>query len=349
MKIIFLPKYARIGASSRLRTYQYLDAVRAAGHELRIYPLFGDNYLAARYKGGVRYLQLISAYFARLLRLFSLGAYDLVVIEKELFPYFPAFFESLLGWAGMRYIVDYDDAIFHNYDRSKYGIVRFLLGNKIAIVMKNATLVIAGNAYLAQKAMAAGAKRVELLPTVIDVERYGIKQPSEPTARFTIGWIGTPFTFKYVKTLTEVFKQLSAHYPITLHLIGAPQGLGLLNEKVIPWSEETEVAEIQEFDIGIMPLDDSPWEQGKCAYKLIQYMGCGIPVVASPIGMNTSVVREGENGFLAVSEQEWYSALEKLILDAALRRKMGAAGYSSVQEHYSLAKAAERYISFLER
>jgi glycosyltransferase involved in cell wall biosynthesis len=102
------------------------------------------------------------------------------------------------------------------------------------------------------------------------------------------------------------------------------------------WSEDREVADIQEMDIGIMPLPDAPWMRGKCGYKLIQYMACGLPVVASPVGVNRDIVDHGVNGFLAETPAEWAEALGTLVTDAALRQRMGAKARALVENQYSL-------------
>ncbi len=114
--------------------------------------------------------------------------------------------------------------------------------------------------------------------------------------------------------------------------------------ELIEWSEANEVAEVQSFDIGIMPLQDQPFERGKCGYKLIQYMSCGLPVVASPVGVNAEIVREGFNGFLASNEDEWREALTMLITDGVLRDRMGRAGREIVVERYSLVSQAPRLV-----
>src|SRR5690606_8740055 len=156
--------------------------------------------------------------------------------------------------------------------------------------------------YLGNRAKRAGAKNVQVIPTVVDLNRYKLKKESLSSQQIVIGWIGTQSTFKYIESLKEVFLKLAQNYPIKIHVIGVDNNMGI-PENVIPikWSEETEAAEICKFDIGIMPLSDTPWEKGKCSYKLIQYMACGLPVIASPIGMNKEVIKEQENGFLAAS------------------------------------------------
>src|SRR5690606_11921506 len=173
-KILFLPRYSRMGASSRLRTYQYLPYLEAEGIEVRVAPFFNDRYLKALYSGkGISWTNVVRCYLRRLRLLFKASAYDGVVIEKELFPFLPSWAEWWLSRRGRGYIVDYDDAVFHNYDLHPRFWVRWLLGNKISKVMRYSRQVRAGNDYLKEKALLAGAKEVLVLPTVVDGDRYG--------------------------------------------------------------------------------------------------------------------------------------------------------------------------------
>ncbi|GAB2633542.1 glycosyltransferase family 4 protein [Belliella aquatica] len=238
--------------------------------------------------------------------------------------------------------MDYDDAVFHNYDRHSNSVVRKAMGDKIDKVISYAKVVFVGNQYLADRAKAAGAKQIVYLPTVIDPYRYHqITNTQKNTP--VIGWIGSPTTMKYLNTILPVLEKLFIIHPFKLLIInGGDSKLNYKGEfEVFPWSEDTEVAAINKMDIGIMPLEDSPWERGKCAYKLIQYMACSLPVVASPVGMNKEVVIHGENGFLASTEQEWIDSLAKLLTNPHLRQSFGQAGHHLVQQKYTLEKNFE--------
>ena len=281
-------------------------------------------------------LSSIFAYLKRLISLYKIFTSDVVIIEKELFPYLPAFAEWLLARIKVKYFVDYDDAIFHNYDLSSNKLIRFFLKNKIDKVMYYAYHVIAGNEYLAERAQKAGAKRISIIPTAVDLERYSLKEINNGSP-VVIGWIGTPFTSKYLSVIKDALKHISANHAIKLKLVGLKKGVGLDEiEELYDWSEENEADLIKSFDIGIMPLIDSEWERGKCGYKLIQYMSCGIPVVGSPVGVNKEIIREGINGFKPSNIEEWEKALLKMILNPELRYKMGNMGRKLVEEKYSL-------------
>jgi glycosyltransferase involved in cell wall biosynthesis len=165
-----------------------------------------------------------------------------------------------------------------------------------------------------------------------------------------IGWIGSQSTFKYLLLVKDVLKQLIAKYNVLVYIVGAKESLELgENEVHIDWAESTEIKSIQQFDIGIMPLSDTPWEQGKCAYKLIQYMGCGLPVVASAVGMNKEVVKNGYSGFWAKTEKDWYDYLEKYITDSNLRKEHGKTGAKIVAENYSLDATLPKILQIIQK
>lgn len=338
MKILLLSRYDTLGASSRYRSYQYLPYLSKKGFEITVAPLVGNDYLKRLYSGNKKSLSnIVSNYSKRIIQLINSAQYDLIWLEKEAFPWIPAWLESLLFKSNIPYVVDYDDAVFHRYDQHNSGLVRWFLGKKIDQVMSKAALVIAGNNYLAQKALNAGANRVEILPTVIDLERYKpITLPEENT--FTIGWIGSPMkSYTYLKTIQPALKEICKDDSTRVVAIGAAQIEleGVLLE-IQPWSEATEVEQMQKFDVGIMPLTHTPFEQGKCGFKLIQYMACNLPVVASPVGVNNQIIRDGTNGYKASSIEEWIEAFSVLKNDSLLRKKMGNAGRKIVEENYCL-------------
>jgi glycosyltransferase involved in cell wall biosynthesis len=343
-KILLFSKYSRLGASSRLRTHQYIPFLEAKGYKVTISPLFSDRYLQALYaKGKVSKLLIIYSYLNRIITILKCHRFDLIWIEKELFPYFPSCFEFLLNRLGLKFIVDYDDAIFHNYDMSGNPLIRRFLANKIDKVMALSTATISGNKYLFDRATKAGAPKNVIIPTVVDTNRYSNNPLNE--TELVIGWIGSPSTQKYVIDLLPAFRTLSKKFPFKLHLIGATddvknQLIGV-DVDVIPWSEYTEVSSIQKMDIGIMPLQDGPWEQGKCGYKLIQYMACGIPVVASPVGVNCEIVMDNKCGLIASTVDEWVLQLSKLINDRQLRACYGKNALFSVEHKYSLQSQSQ--------
>jgi glycosyltransferase involved in cell wall biosynthesis len=351
MKILALGRYGPKGASSRVRLYQYIPYLIERGLHVEASPFLADEYLQTLYGNGRRSLRSMgSAYLRRLLALFRAGRFDVLWLEKELLPWLPAFAETVLDRLAIPYVADYDDAVFHHYDLHPNPLVRTVLGRKIDAVMHHAQVVVAGNDYLAQRAVAAGARRVETVPTTVDLVRYPEPRfPAESSNQetVTIGWIGTPVTAAYLGTILAPLRELACTIPNTrFSWIGAgPRSPELPRSQCLAWSQASESELLHSLDIGIMPLPDQPWERGKCGYKLIQYMACGKPVVASPVGANREIVEHGVDGFLACNEDEWLASLRTLIADPALRRHMGMAARKKVVRSYSLQSQIDRLSS----
>ena len=350
VKVFFFTKYTRVGASSRYRTFQYLPALQAAGCACQVSALFDEAYLSQKYRHGRgRVGRVLRAIIRRLWAVLMVPSGALVVIEYELLPYSPALLERWLLWRGCHLVVDYDDALFHRYDQHGNCWVRRLLGGKIATVMRLAHLVVAGNAYLADYARRAGARRVEVIPTVVDLARYPDASPFCDAAVFTIGWIGSPTTARFLREIAPALAEVCKDGRARVRLIGSgPVDLPGVPVELLDWNEATEVEEMRRFDVGIMPLPDEPWARGKCGFKLIQYMACGLPVVASPVGVNAEIVAPGSNGFLASTPDEWVTALRNLAVDRDLRLAMGRAGRGKVEEKYSLQVTGPRMTALLQ-
>lgn len=338
MKILYFTKYSRLGASSRLRSFQYVPHLKDMGYEITVQSLFSDRYITDLYAGKTNFLEVFKCYIKRLLFLFTFFRYDKIVIEKELFPFVPPIFEAIISFFGPGYLVDFDDAIFHTYDRHPNKLIRKFLGNKINFVMSKAAVVICGNAYLEKRALESHAKKTVIIPTVIDINRYDIR--SQNTNEIpVIGWIGTPGSIRFLEGNMPYLIQLHQKLPFELRVVGAK--MKAYNQDFItylPWTEDSEVQLIQKFDIGIMSLLDSDFEKGKCAYKLIQYMACGIPVVASAVGMNAALIKAGVNGYLVHSPSDWEAYLTKLIGDKRHSLAVGLEARKTIEENYTLQK-----------
>ena len=342
LRILLLSRYTRLGASSRLRFFQYLPYLEDKGFSFTIRPFFGDNYLAGLYDGKMPVFSVLKSYIARFATILNAQRFDAIWMEAELFRWLPAWIEEALYPSVVPLVLDYDDAIFHWYEAQRFPGVSRLLGQKINRIMEKADLVIVGNDYLGSYAHSAGARRVEKVPTVVDIDRYFV--PVRDRSRsLTVGWIGTPATAKFLFRIAKVLQEIVNVFGVRIVAVGAnPQQIQGLPVEIRAWQENTEVADIQDFDIGLMPLPDEPYERGKCGYKLIQYMACVKPVVASPVGVNKEIVRHGENGFFATTTDEWIDALSRLLEDPQLRVRMGQAGRSTVESEYSLQVQAPR-------
>ena len=336
-----------------MRSLQYFSALQQSGINVTAQIFLSDELLRVRYeRGSYSLFSLLRAYAARLYLLMQRRKFDVVWIEKEALPWCPLWLELAL-LRGVPYVLDYDDAIFHNYDQHRSQWVRRLFGRRLDGLMAQATLVVGGNNYLAQRALDAGAPWVEVVPTVIDLVRYPTQSKTlvEPPIHAglpRIVWIGSPSTVRYLQLIREPLQVLSARHPFVLRVIGGGAvDLPGVHVEVVAWTEATEVENISDCQVGVMPLLDSVWERGKCGYKLIQYMACHLPVVASGVGVNPEIVRNGKNGFVAKTVDEWVTALVKLLQSPALRRQMGAAGRRMVEDEYCIQKTGPRVVQLL--
>jgi glycosyltransferase involved in cell wall biosynthesis len=350
MRVLLLSRYGRLGASSRIRSYQYVPFLEAHGIGVTVCALFSDNYLHGLYSGHkIDVCSVIQAYFRRARCLMKSDQFDLLWVEYEMFPWLPDWAEKILASVGVPYLVDYDDAIFHRYDQHARRFVQTLLGKKIDGVMKRAAQVTVGNQYLAERARRSGAREVSILPSVVDLEKYAIEARGSRDV-FTLGWIGSPTTAKYLDLVAPAIKEFSRDRGVRVVLVGSGKVVSDgVPVEIRSWSEDTEVQDIQSFDVGIMPLPNDPWALGKCGYKLVQYMACAVPVLASPVGVNREMVQHGRNGFLAEGKEEWLGFLRTLYDNAKLRGEMGKAGRGMVHEKFSLQVTAPRLLSLLRR
>lgn len=347
IRVLWLSRYGRQGASSRLRGLQFLPHLISAGFSVDVSALFDNNYVQAIQEEERAIGSILTGYVRRLLAMHEQRKYDIVWVENEFLPWVPDSIEGLLLDGTIPFVVDYDDAIFHRYDQHQSRLIRTLLGRKIDKAMGRARVVVVGNKYLAERAIAAGARQVEILPTVVDFNRY-TPMPDRSNLPFCVGWIGQGSTVQYLRMLDSTMRHLYDEAPVVLRVVGpAKWSSTSCPFQLRGWSEASEVTDICAMDVGVMPLRDDDWERNKCGYKLIQYMAAGLPVVASPVGANAQIVDHGVTGFLANNADDWLFYLRRLRDDLVLRRNMGDAGRRKIKDHYSLQVIAPRLAAIL--
>ena len=351
LRVLVLTRYGSQGGSSRIRFLQYAPFLKASGFDLTFVPFFSNELLLRRYEtGGYTASALAHSYVRRMFAIRTTKQFDLVWIEQEILPWLPFAVERML-LPSVPYVLDYDDALFHTYDLHPRKAVRKLLGAKVARLMQRATLVVTGNDYLADYARRAGAPHVAVLPSVVDFARYGPLAPV-PEGIFTIGWVGSPGSERLLESLRPLLAPLveGLQPAARLVLVGATQNaLAGLPREIVPWHLDTEAAEIDRFHVGIMPLQDTPFERGKCGFKLIQYMARARPVVASPVGVNAEIVGDGEAGLLASDADAWRRAFDVLRGDHDAIHRFGTQGYRRAQARYALAVTAPQLAEMLRR
>jgi len=354
MKILFIVPYPTLGPSNRFRVEQYLSYLRKEGHTCFLRPFYNEAIYSILHKKGHYLKKIFMLFFLTLRRigdLFTANHCDIIFIHREAFPLGGIIFEYFFKVTGRKIIYDFDDSLFlpNTSDQNRFINV-FKVTTKTKRIIQMSDGVIAGNSFLRNYALKYSSK-VYILPTPIDTERYVPLTNRSYNKRIVIGWIGSSTTLKYLKVLKNVFSELSRSYPNVLFLIVGKdfKGYEYLNIEFKEWSLDSELTFLQSFDIGIMPLTDDYWSRGKCAFKAIQYMSVGIPVVASDVGMNKEVIQNGTNGFLVTSEEEWIDKLKLLIENANLRKEMGIAGRKIVEEKYSLKVNAPKLLEIIEK
>jgi glycosyltransferase involved in cell wall biosynthesis len=350
IRILYLPKYGEAGPSSRYRFYQYKPLLEAEGFVVRVKPLLNDSYVQELYRSGrKKHYYLLMGCLRRISGFLFWHRYDLIVVEYELLPYFPAWGEFFIRALGGKYIVDLDDAVYIRYSQNSKALWRFLYSKKTEQVIKYSTDVIVGNTFL-QNYVSEMQRESRVIPTVVSISRYPNYDNKSMYPPFRIVWIGSPQTSAYLVQLIEVFKDLRDR--ISLKIIGAESKIRDLfkgiNVEWVDWNNETEISEIQGCHIGIMPLTDDDWARGKSGFKLIQYMACKLPVVASPVGANKEIVSDGVTGYLATSTGEWKEALNKLINNPVHAKKLGEEGYKKFVNEYSLESVFPRYLEIIK-
>lgn len=333
IKVLGLALYGPLAASHRIRLGQYCTGLAEEGINLKVQSLLGNEYLQARFQGRAPpVLPLLSEGINRIALLLRRDKFDIAIVHCELFPFVPGWLEQVA--LRVPFVYDFDDAFYLRYKTGKFAWLESVLGRKFEPFMHSATAITAGNRHLATYAGRLN-KNVTVLPSVVDTARFiplaHLKNPI-----FTIGWIGSSSTAAYLQTLVAPLQMLGRERRLNFVVIGgkAPliEGIEVIEYQ---WSEETEVELINTFDVGIMPLPDDEWARGKCAFKLVQYMACGVPVVASRVGANIDLVTE-DCGFLASTVDQWVGAIRQLWEQPLTRKSMAEASRNRVVDHYSL-------------
>lgn len=334
-KLLMLPISDRRGASARYRVYQFETALRAAGFDLHIEPPApkgkGLSRVMNRRREERRFLGLAKEA-------------DVVFIQKRLLSC--GFVDGLAG-TGKPIVFDFDDAIFTSAHKTRSATTRRRVLLRLKRVLEVSSLVLAGNRYLAEFA-GEHARHVEIVPTSVDVERYPVKEHAaiDPVV---LGWTGSSATQPYLDLIAPVLEDAVNEMRLKFVVVSDGEyGLPGVDIDCRRWSEETEMDDLLNFDIGLMPLVDNEWTRGKCALKALQYMAAGIPPVCEAVGAAREIIDHGEDGFLCESHEEWNDAIRQLAGDASLRAEIGRKGRAKVEDRFSLRGTGERLAQLLQ-
>jgi glycosyltransferase involved in cell wall biosynthesis len=330
MEILFLTSGNHV-PSTRFRVLQYIPGLEAAGHrcivahsvpeKYRGWPLLG-NRLSEVPRFAFRLRDWLRAWRSNP---------DVIVVERELSSSGFSLPERMFRKVARRMVLDVDDAIFLKHPE------------KFRAIASMCDLVVAGNCLLRERIELLNT-RVVVVPTCVDTARYALKPDSAASGAWPVlGWTGTASNFNSLRVIAGALRALARTRDFELLIVAerepAAKELGLdgVRMRYLPWQAETEIRDLHNFDVGLMPLEDSEWTRYKCGLKILQYLAAGIPAVASPVGVNREIIDDGVNGFLASSESEWVTSLGRLMDDADLRHRMGAAGRATVEQRYSVA------------
>jgi glycosyltransferase involved in cell wall biosynthesis len=353
MRVLFLCDH-RPGRApgQRFRFEQYLDYLRSHGIECTQSPLLNERDDKTFYgRAPLRHKALVGLKCAarRSLEVLS-GAgfrYDVIFIFREALFAGPPIIEELLSRSPARMVFDYDDAVWlHDISEANRRFSFLKFADKVDRIMSRSDMVFAGNPYLADHARPL-CNRVEIVPTTIDTEAYVPRERSISNSPVCIGWSGSFSTLTHFKLAVPVLRKVKQKFKdrVRFKVIGdasyADEALGIRGD---PWKLDTELDDLKEIDIGLMPLPDDDWSRGKCGLKGLQYMALQIPTLMSPVGVNTEIIEDGVSGYLPRTDEEWFERLSQLVMDAELRRKIGQAGRKVVEKRFSVRAWRDRYV-----
>jgi glycosyltransferase involved in cell wall biosynthesis len=352
MQILFIVPYpAGKAPSQRFRFEQYLDFLTEAGHTWKIEPFISLTTWSILYKVGhtlAKVKGILSGFWRRLILLFTVPKYDYVFIHREATPIGPPVFEWFIAKVLRKKIIyDFDDAIWiPNTSEANKLVAGAKWHQKVGSICRWSYKVSCGNEYLCNYAKQFNPRAI-VNPTTIDtVHLHNEMRNQMSSGRLVIGWTGTHSTLKYIQQVVPVLSKLELAYDFEFRVISnqSPH-LSLRSLIYQPWRKETEIADLLTFHVGLMPLEDDAWAQGKCAFKALQYMALGIPALVSPVGMNTDVVIDGENGFVCATSEQWEEALVALLKHHDLRARLGKAARQTVENSYSVTANRSTFLN----
>jgi glycosyltransferase involved in cell wall biosynthesis len=354
IKVLAITPIPEQGAGCRFRIAQYLPYLRDAGFDVTISSFYTPQFFNVVYQGG-HWLEkagnVLSATVRRLIEAQQLDRYDVIFLYREAIPAGPALVEWMISRSGIPVVYDFDDAIFLPSVSEANKALGFLKNpGRVASIVARSTHVVVGNEFLAQYARRYNPA-VTVIPTAVDTTRFvpRTERTSHPDGKLVVGWIGSPTTFPYLEALAGVLRQVATQHPFVLKVSGAgrPVRMPGVDVEEVRWSMSDEVSLFNTCDIGVYPLTDDEWSKGKCGFKAIQCMACGVPVVAAAVGVNREIIEDGVNSFLATTPAEWVEKLGRLLSDAALRARMATAGRRTIEERYSLRVTAPQLAAVL--
>ena len=349
--LYIVPHRLNRSPGQRFRCEQYLTALEDAGFSISYSNIISEKDDQIFYSKGKYFKKtwiLFSSFFHRLKDLGRAKKFDIVFIYREAFMLGTTFFEKRLRKRCERIVFDFDDAIWLNdTSQGNENLSWLKKPSKTGKIIELSDLVLAGNNYLAEYAKPFNP-RIEIMPTTIDTN-YHKKISKKETSRICIGWTGTSTTLKHFETIVPFLRKIKEKYRDLVYfkiIVNFPYKLPELDIEATKWTLQNEIEDLSEFDIGIMPLPDDEWAKGKCGFKGLQYMSLEIPTIMSPVGVNTEIIQNGQNGFLASNEKEWIETLSSLVENPELRKQIGSAGRKTIEQKYSVNSYKDKYVQY---
>lgn len=349
--LYIVPHRLQRSPGQRFRCEHFIPILEQNGYEITysyMLSAWDDVYFYKRGAYLIKLLIFCKAFFRRVRDVFRASRYDVVFVYREAFMIGTTYFEKLYAKRAGALFFDFDDSIWlKDTSEGNQNLEWLKKPEKTNDIIRLANLVIVGNEYLAKHALQF-SKSVVVIPTLINTEYHIPSQQKKSSSAICIGWTGTETTHKHFLYLTPVLQNLQEKYgdSIILRVISNKKlETDALTISWKQWSVKTEISDLHDIDIGIMPLPNDEWSQGKCGFKGLQYMALGIPTVMSPVGVNTSIIAHEKNGFLADSPEEWLQILENLIQNAQLRKQIGEEGRNTIVQEYSVHAYEKEYLA----
>lgn len=336
----------------RLKFEQYYDNWRENGFELEISPFISERTQKILYKKGHllgKITGTLGGYLRRFRDLLRVPRYDIVYIFLWATPFGPPITERLIRRLAKRQVYDIDDLVYIvKTSRHNSFIKPLKSSSKINFLIKSSDHVLVSTDELVAYAKKFNP-RLSLIPATVDVRKYQCPRNYQ-SETVVIGWSGSQTTSKYLHLIDDVLRYIAKKHTVRIMVMGDDDFvLDGVDIELLHWTAETEVGNIQKFDIGLHPLPDEKWAYGKSGGKLVQYMAGGVPIVATAIAPNYKVIKDGYNGFLVKNDQEWIEKLELLINDEQLRKQMGHNSREFAEEHSSVEANAHKYLEVFNR
>ena len=350
-KIVIIAPYPKDQApSQRFRFEQYMEYITAQGFEIEFHSFLSMNTWEKLYKNRAFFTKafgIIGSFLKRFILMFRLRKVDHIFIHREASMIGPPIFEWIIAKVlRKKFIYDFDDAIWlPNYSESNARFHRLKSYGKIKRIMKWAHIITAGNEYLKNYALQFN-DNVQVIPTTIDLKNHHTVATKQEKEIVNIGWTGTHTTMNYLEEIIPVLKKLEEKYAFTFTVISNEKpSFELRSLNFVKWNKSTEINDLAQFNIGVMPLLPNKWSEGKCGFKGLQYMALEIPALMSPIGVNKEIIEDGVNGFLCATAEEWQEKLTILLTDKKLRTSIGKKGKETVSQQYSVEANQINYLN----